>query len=238
MRVAIMKSVEMAGTYVSYLRRHEWVVDEIAEYAPRHCDAYDVIVTDCTMRPTTASFFIGIVGPKTVSLTVGFEVTALNVGYDDICPRRVDPEVLRARIDAVMRRASKRYASVVMVGPVKVDLMTRQAYCRGVKINLTAAEFNIFAVMVERRGRVQSHHDLAVHLSNGQSISAETVKVHIYRLRKKLNIACGLSNIIRTINNVGYVVIPEHEELKDAEAMDDTRRAGAAGSHGRCASRP
>ena len=75
-------------------------------------------------------------------------------------------------------------------------------YVDKTKIDLTALEFRLLNQLVDRRGRVQSRHQL---LSDVWGYSAEvttrTVDTHIKRLREKLG---PMAKYVQTIRGVGY----------------------------------
>ena len=67
---------------------------------------------------------------------------------------------------------------------------------------MTATEFRLLHVLMERRGRIQTREHLLVHVWNyATEIETRTVDTHIRRLREKLGAEAAW---IETIRGVGY----------------------------------
>ncbi len=69
-------------------------------------------------------------------------------------------------------------------------------------MNLTATEYKLLLVLLERRGRVQSRSQLLETVWNAQpDIQTRTVDMHVQRLRTKLG---EMGDMIETIRGFGY----------------------------------
>jgi two-component system phosphate regulon response regulator PhoB len=69
-------------------------------------------------------------------------------------------------------------------------------------VDLTATEFRLLALLMERRGRVQGRDSLLNDVWGYESvIDTRTVDTHVRRLREKLG---PLATYIETIRGVGY----------------------------------
>lgn len=137
-----------------------------------------------------------------IDRVVGFEV-----GADDYVSKPFSVRELMLRVRAVVRRAhssssvdeGERYLNF---GRLKVDVQAHQAWVDEDALTLTALEFRLLRVLVERKGRVQSRDRL---LSDVWGIDADvttrTVDTHVKRLRQKLG---GAAAYVETLRGVGY----------------------------------
>ena len=73
---------------------------------------------------------------------------------------------------------------------------------KSIPVELTATEFRLLALLMERRGRVQGRDSLLNDVWGYESvIDTRTVDTHVRRLREKLG---SLASYIETIRGVGY----------------------------------
>ena len=78
----------------------------------------------------------------------------------------------------------------------------RSSAVRGVLLELTATEFKLLRLLMERQGRVQTREHLLLNVWNySTEIETRTVDTHVRRLREKLADEAGW---IETIRGVGY----------------------------------
>jgi two-component system phosphate regulon response regulator PhoB len=69
-------------------------------------------------------------------------------------------------------------------------------------VDLTATEFKLLAMLMERRGRVQTRDRLLTDVWGYEGdVDTRTVDTHIRRLREKLGKA---ADAIETVRGVGY----------------------------------
>jgi two-component system, OmpR family, phosphate regulon response regulator PhoB len=134
-----------------------------------------------------------------VDKIVGFEL-----GADDYIVKPFSPRELVLRIKAVLKRNAPKEGSkdVLVSGIVKIDIPRHKVTVDKKDIELTAMEFKLLAVLIERKGRVQSRETL---LEDVWGISADvttrTVDTHVKRLRQRLGKA---GKLIETIRGIGY----------------------------------
>ena len=157
-------------------------------------------------------------GPAVVMLSAMGEdidrIVGLELGADDYLPKPCNPRELLARIRAVLRRRGERPAEG---GPAagarcefvgwKLDLVRRELKSpAGVVVNLSAGEFGLLRVFVERPQRVLTRDQL-LDLARGPENEAydRAIDVQISRLRRKLEDGGGGGDLIRTVRNEGYM---------------------------------
>ncbi|HXP98350.1 MAG TPA: response regulator transcription factor [Telmatospirillum sp.] len=144
-------------------------------------------------------------------------VVGLEIGADDYVSKPFNPRVLMARIRAVLRRTttdSKPPATPgstlkLTAGDVELDRSSREARCRGERLDLTTAEFNLLEIFLRNAGEVISRDDLsqaAFGRLNGAKVD-RNVDTLVSKLRHKLAPAEDIENRIKTIRNVGYLYV-------------------------------
>ena len=88
------------------------------------------------------------------------------------------------------------------MGDILLDNDTHRVTVRGEVIELTATEFKLLHLLMERQGRVQTREHLLLNVWNySTEIETRTVDTHIRRLREKLGPEAAW---IETIRGVGY----------------------------------
>lgn len=131
-------------------------------------------------------------------------VEGFNLGADDYLTKPFFVEELIARIHAVVRRASGESLSLLQVGDLTVNLISREVRRGDREIELTPREFNLLTYLMRSPGRVFSRPQIIEHVWEYYfDPGTNLVDVHIQRLRKKL---CegGEPSLIETVRGVGY----------------------------------
>jgi two-component system phosphate regulon response regulator PhoB len=134
-------------------------------------------------------------------------VKGFETGADDYVPKPFEPRELLLRIQALLRRAKSAAAKPdtrLAAGPVVLDVERHEVTVGGKTIELTATEFKLLRLLIERKGRVQTRDALLSDVWNYDAeLETRTVDTHVRRLREKLGDG---SEIIETIRGVGYRV--------------------------------
>jgi two-component system phosphate regulon response regulator PhoB len=132
-------------------------------------------------------------------------IKGLSLGADDYLPKPFSPAELVLRVGAVLRRlAAPAVASggLLAAGPIALDKIAHRATVNGKEVELTATEFRLLRIMMERQGRVQSRAQLLEMVWQAQpDIQTRTVDMHVQRLRQKLGAA---GDAIETVRGAGY----------------------------------
>lgn len=132
------------------------------------------------------------------------QIRGLDAGADDYVTKPFSIKVLLARVDAVLRRASKEpgASSIVELGPVRLDMDRHEASSAGVSIKLTLTEFRLLAALMLAPGRVLSRRGLISNaIGPGITVTERTIDVHVAAIRKKLG---DFGSMIQTVRGVGY----------------------------------
>ncbi len=142
----------------------------------------------------------------------GDRIEGLNAGADDYLAKPFSPDELRARIQAVLRRAGRGPAlktEMLEANGVRLHASTRQVTCEGAAVDVTSIEFDILELLVRSAGRVVSRDDLTRFLYNRQANPMErALDVHMSHLRKKLERG---RTLIKTVRGVGYLFATDDE---------------------------
>lgn len=136
------------------------------------------------------------------------QIRGLDAGADDYVTKPFSIKVLLARVDAVLRRASKEpgASSIVELGPIRMDTDRHEATSAGVGIKLTLTEFRLLAALMLAPGRVLSRRGLISNaIGPGITVTERTIDVHIAAIRKKLG---DFGSMIQTVRGVGYRINP------------------------------
>ena len=133
-------------------------------------------------------------------------VKGLETGADDYLSKPFNSKELLLRVKNVLNRA-KHTPSVeaqtnIQIGGVVLDADCHQVTINGQAVDLTATEFRLLALLMERKGRVQSRENLLVNVWHYDSeIETRTVDTHVRRVREKLG---PYANKIETVRGLGY----------------------------------
>ncbi len=112
---------------------------------------------------------------------------SFDAGGDDYMRKPYDLREFRARVDALMRRASKLPERVVR-GPLTLDLAAGRAYLDGRDIGLKPKEFALLAMLVRNEARDVPAGELYEAVWKMPAAGdIRTVKSHISKLRAKLS---------------------------------------------------
>ena len=133
-------------------------------------------------------------------------IVGLELGADDYMTKPFSPRELVLRIKNVLRRTSPAALETARLkaGLVEIDRDRHLVRVRGKQVDLTATEFKLLSLLVERRGRVQSRDGLLNEVWGYESaIDTRTVDTHVRRLREKLG---PEADCIETIRGFGYRV--------------------------------
>jgi len=131
-------------------------------------------------------------------------VAGLDAGADDYLVKPFAFRELLARLRALARRGGEQRTSVLKVGDLRLNLMTRQAEREGHKIELTAKEFALLELLMRHPNQVLSRTVIAEHVWDYNFYSqSNVVDVYIRYLRRKLDDPFP-EKMIQTVRGMGY----------------------------------
>ncbi len=141
--------------------------------------------------------------------SVDNRVTGLQAGADDYLTKPFAFSELLARLQALIRRATHvTEPTTLAAGDLSMNLLTRDVFRAGQKIELQSREFALLELLMRHPGRPITKTMILEHVWD-YSFDPQTnvVDVLAHRLRSKLEKGFP-SKIIHTIRGVGYVIKP------------------------------
>ena len=143
--------------------------------------------------------------------TVADKVAGLDLGADDYLTKPFAFEEFLARVRALLRRGTDQRASVLRVGDLTLDPVTREAVRSQRRIGLTAREYSLLDYFMRNAGRVLTRPMIAEHVW-GLDFDAESniIDVYIGYLRRKID-GPGEPRLLHTVRGAGYVLRSEAE---------------------------
>jgi two-component system KDP operon response regulator KdpE len=142
------------------------------------------------------------------------KVAALDLGADDYVTKPFGMVELRARIDALLRRAAGPAADAsgeIRVGALAMDIGRRSVMVHEQPVHLTPREYEVLKVLLTHAGRLVTHGRL-LRAVWGTAYSDEAHYVHVYvsQIRRKIEVADPegtLSGMIVAEPGVGYRIV-------------------------------
>jgi two-component system phosphate regulon response regulator PhoB len=132
-------------------------------------------------------------------------IKGLESGADDYISKPFDTKELTLRIGLIFKRVSNEGrddAHALSVGSIVLNEELHSVTLAGETLDLTATEFKLLKLLMQRKGRVQTRENLLVNVWNYDTdTETRTVDTHIRRLREKLGSEAGL---VETVRGVGY----------------------------------
>ena len=136
-------------------------------------------------------------------------VLGLEIGADDYIIKPVEPHVLLARINMVLRRVQQQNIEQVdelHIGLLDIFKKSRQVYLNNIKVELTSHEFELLWLLASKAGDIQSR-DIIHQKMLGREYDGfdRSVDVRVSRLRKKLGDNTESPYKIITVWGKGYL---------------------------------
>jgi heavy metal response regulator len=134
------------------------------------------------------------------------KVTGLDAGADDYLTKPFVFKEFLARIRVLLRRKDTLASTVLQAGDLTIDLLDHKVIRSGKEIALTMKEFLLLEYLMRHAGKVVSRTDIAesvwdIHFST----STNTIDVHIFELRRKIDDGHKKS-LIHTVRGRGYML--------------------------------
>lgn len=132
------------------------------------------------------------------------KVEGLDAGADDYVVKPFQIEEIRARLNALLRRAAGFAKPTLEFGPLSLDTTAKRLRVQGVEVELTAYEYKVLEYLMLHPGKVVSKTELTEHLyEQDHDRDSNVLEVFIRRLRQKLDPDETLKPI-ETIRGQGY----------------------------------
>jgi len=182
--------------------------------------APDVVLTDLAMpRSDGFELIAAIRATSRVPLIVlsvrgadADKVRALDLGADDFVTKPFSVTELLARIRSQLRRATAPPSPTLVFPELTIDLEHRRVVQGGRELRLTPTEFSLLELLASNAGRPLFIDQIIARIwRSAPSTTADTVRVHMSSLRRKLEPNPSEPRYIITEPWVGYRFIAEPE---------------------------
>jgi two-component system alkaline phosphatase synthesis response regulator PhoP len=179
--------------------------------------AYDLIILDLMLPKKSGNDVcrdlrqMGLITPI-LMLTARHQtvdkVLGLKLGADDYLTKPFEMLELLARIEALLRRATRTFASapaMYQFGSIRVDFRKTEVVRDGEILALSAKEFQLLRYFINHKGETLSRETLLQEVWGYSAVPyTRTVDVHVAWLRQKLEDDPKQPQWILTIHGLGY----------------------------------
>lgn len=133
------------------------------------------------------------------------QITALENGGDDFINKPIKPNVLKSRIQAILRRHVKNQiakieGNIQRFGDLEINSDEITANVSGKKVLLAKKEFELLTMLTSKPGKVFKRDEILSQVWGREVIVGDrTIDVHVRKLREKIG-----SKYIQTLKGIGY----------------------------------
>jgi two-component system alkaline phosphatase synthesis response regulator PhoP len=128
------------------------------------------------------------------------EIKGLELGADDYISKPIKPKLLVSRIHSAFRRLSKDDGKIISFPNLEINRERFLVKHNGVEVMLPRKEFELFALLASKPGRVFLRNEILEKVWGSEVIVGDrTIDVHVRKIRQKLN-----ADFIHTVKGVGY----------------------------------
>lgn len=133
-------------------------------------------------------------------------VTALESGADDYITKPFSLAVLRARVNACLRRQRVPTACVVEMGDLCFNFERMEFFKDGKAVSLSKTEQKLLRILIENRGRTLSRAALIdrIWTDGAAYVDENALSVTVKRLRDKLEDVPSKPQYLKTVYGIGY----------------------------------
>ena len=133
-------------------------------------------------------------------------VAGLELGAEDYITKPFSLAVLRARVNAQLRRSSGESSTVVQVGPFTFDFGRMEYRKHGRLVDLSKTEQKLLRLLVQSRGTTLTRADLVdrIWTDGAEYVDENALSVTVKRLRDKLEDMPSKPRYIKTVYGLGY----------------------------------
>jgi two-component system phosphate regulon response regulator OmpR len=187
--------------------------------------AFDLIVLDVMMPGENGIRFAGRLRSReepfhsapilmlTARSEIKDRVAGLEAGVDDYLAKPFEPRELALRIASILRRTSKRSATIKMArfGDYSFDLVRGELWRGGDFAPLTTRECELLRILAFARGGVVSRERLARRAGDDRdnAVGERSVDVEIARLRRKIEKDPSAPRHLQTVRGRGYRLLTD-----------------------------
>ncbi len=131
------------------------------------------------------------------------ELQGFELGVDEYIAKPFSPKILVARVEAILRRTSKRAENENLeCGGIVIDRAAHVVTIDGKTIDLSYKEFELLTYFVENKGIALSREKILNSVWNYDYFGdARTIDTHVKKLRSKMG---EKGDLIKTVWGMGY----------------------------------
>ena len=128
-------------------------------------------------------------------------------GCDDYISKPFSVEVLKFKINAILKRSDINAKKLFIYKDLKIDFDAKRVYKRDKEIKLSATEYKLLEILCKNKGKAMTKEILLDKLwdYNGNFVDENTLSVNIRRLRKKIEDDPKNPTYIITLFGIGYI---------------------------------
>ena len=128
---------------------------------------------------------------------------AFEAGCDDYVVKPFQMNVLKKRIEAILRRSG---GDVFLYRGLKIDWKKKRVFYQEQRVSLTAKEYSLLELLVQNRGQVLTKEIILERIwdIDGLFVVENTVSVTINRLRKKIEPDNSHPIFVKNVFGLGY----------------------------------
>ena len=194
------------GTSVAAIIASSGVMTELEGINP-YAEIYSVRVLDENNVAPISRIIEGIEWAIDNDMDI---IMSINMGGDDYITKPFSPQVLVAKIQAILRRTysynKDLKSDIIKFKDVTLNIVEGKIYFKDENVDLTKNELKIMNILMLNQEKIVTREEIIEELwETDEFISENTLTVNVNRLRKKLS-SIGLDDFIETKKGQGYII--------------------------------
>ncbi|NQZ10636.1 MAG: response regulator transcription factor, partial [Algicola sp.] len=142
----------------------------------------------------------------TANSAIDDRVKGLQLGADDYLTKPFALRELEARCVTLSRRYMVNQSNDLVLGELSIDLVRKKVTRQGQVIELNQMPYKILLYLAQNHPKIVSRSALCRHLWSDDYNDSDSLRSHIYQLRKSLDKPFEYG-MISTVHNVGFTLI-------------------------------
>lgn len=201
---------ESLKKYLEENNFHVIAVKSISEFKSIFIDDANLVILDINLPDGVGYSLVEYIRNKDIPiifLTVRDSeediIHGLNLGGDDYVLKPFSPEILKARINSVLRRVESQNNNYLSIHELTLDIEGTTLYIDNNKVSLSSKEYLLMECLFKNMGKTLTREKLIQTLwdYDEEFVNDNTLSVTIRRLREKIY---PYNSYIKTIRGIGY----------------------------------